>query len=644
MSNRRARLHTSGACTGLGFGLLAWVVLPVVLSAGARAADHLGPIDVVASSDGQRLFVAHLDARQVTVVDLKARKVMRSVDLPAPPTALALSPDGAMLYVACAAPKSTICVIETATGKVSATLPAGHTASALAVTPDGQRLYVCNRFDNEVVVIDLADEREVAGVPTTREPIAAAITPDGETVFVANHLPLDRSDSYDVAAVITVIDTETNQSSTVRLLNGSTGLRDICVSPDGKYVYVTHQVSRYQMPTTQLERGWMNTNALSIIDVAEHKLVNTVLLDNVDLGAANPWGVATTADGALICVAHAGSQELSIVDSAGMMEKLAALPEKLEDALDPQGLYSSTIKADVPNDLAFLVDLRRRVWLHGGGPYDEVDFDNPQARGARAVAVVGNTAYVACYFTDNLAVVDLDPAVARPVDWIPLGPKPQMTIQRKGEMLFHDALLCFQHWQSCSSCHPDARVDALNWDLLNDGLGNPKNARSMLLAHRTPPAMSLGVRATAEVAVRAGITHIQFAVRPEEEAVAIDEYLQALNPVPSPHLVDGRLSEAAERGRKLFFDEGIGCGECHPEPLYTDLRIHDVGSRGQYDRADAFDTPTLIECWRTAPYMHDGHWLTIKELLTTGKHGQNDHVKRLSDEQLDDLVEFVLSL
>jgi len=645
MSDNRAMWGTNRMGTHVGRALLTGLVLLALLPAVAPAADYLGPVDVVASSDGQQLFVANHDARQVAVVDLKGRKVVRTIDVPAPPTSLALSPDGAKLYVACAAPKSTICVIETAAGKVGATWAAGHTASGLAVTPDGGRLYVCNRFDNEIGVVDTTNGSVAATVAATREPIAAAITPDGKTVFVANHLPLDRSDSYDVAAVITVIDTASNQSATIRLPNGSTGLRDICISPDGKYVYVTHQLSRYQMPTTQLERGWMNTNSLSIIDAAQRKLVNTVLLDNVDLGAANPWGVTTTADGTRICVAHAGTQELSVIDSAGMMEKLAALPEKLENALDQQGLYSSTIKADVPNDLAFLVDLRRRIWLHRGGPYDEVNFDDPRARGARAVAVVGNTAYVTCYFTDNLAVVNLDPEVARPVeDWIALGPKPQMDIRRKGEMLFHDAHLCFQHWQSCSSCHPDARVDGLNWDLLNDGLGNPKNARSMLLAHRTPPCMSRGVRATAEDAVRAGITHIQFAVRPEEDAAAIDQYLKSLQPVPSPHLVDGKLSEAAQRGKKLFQDEEVGCAKCHPAPLYTDLHLHDVGSRGQYDRSDMFDTSTLIECWRTAPYMHDGHWLSIKELLTKGKHGHNEHVERLTDEQLDDLIEFVLSL
>ena len=59
-----------------------------------------------------------------------------------------------------------------------------------------------------------------------------------------------------------------------------------------------------------------------------------------------------------------------------------------------------------------------------------------------------------------------------------LGTVREPSLERKGEMLFNDAQLCFQGWQSCASCHPaDARADGLNWDLLNDGIGNPKNVK-----------------------------------------------------------------------------------------------------------------------------------------------------------------------
>jgi len=178
---------------------------------------------------------------------------------------------------------------------------------------------------------------------------------------------------------------------------------------------------------------------------------------------------------------------------------------------------------------------------------------------------------------------------------------------------------------------------------MNDGLGNPKNTRSMLLAHKTPPAMSLAVRDNAEVAVRAGIKHIQFAVRPEADGVAIDEYLKSLKPVPSPYLKKGALSPAAKRGQKVF--EKVGCTSCHPAPLYTNMKKYNIGTGRDREKDEEFDTPTLIELWRTAPYLHDGRAATMKEVLK--KHNPNDkHGKTsgLTGAETRDLATFILSL
>jgi cytochrome c peroxidase len=239
-------------------------------------------------------------------------------------------------------------------------------------------------------------------------------------------------------------------------------------------------------------------------------------------------------------------------------------------------------------------------------------------------------------------VVDVDPDVRHRPRSIALGPEQPLTEERKGERYFNDADFCFQHWQSCGSCHPDARVDGLNWDLLNDGIGNPKNTKNMLLAHKTPPAMVSGVRGTAEDAVRAGIRHIQFAVRPDEDAAAIDAYLKSLEPTPSPHLVDGKLSPAAARGELVF--EKAGCLKCHPAPLFTDLQQHDVGTGRNLDKDRQFDTPSLVEAWRTAPYLYDGRAVTMKEVLTTfNEDDQHGTTSKLSEQELADLIEFVLS-
>jgi cytochrome c peroxidase len=282
--------------------------------------------------------------------------------------------------------------------------------------------------------------------------------------------------------------------------------------------------------------------------------------------------------------------------------------------------------------LPFLTGARERVKLPEGN------------LGPRALTIIGRKVYVANYFSDTLNVINLD-APQSGVESISVGPKREMDVVRKGELYFHDATICFQGWQSCSSCHPgDARVDGFNWDLLNDGIGNPKNTKSLLLAHKTPPVMSLGVRGTAETAVRAGIKFILFTNQPEEVLSAIDEYLKSLKPVPSPYLVNGKLSDAAKRGKQLF--SNTGCADCHVPGLYTDLRPHDVGTRASYDRpADKFYTPTLIEIWRTAPYLHDGSAATMRDVVTTrNPHNEHGETSGLSSQEIDDLCTYVLSL
>ena len=57
-----------------------------------------------------------------------------------------------------------------------------------------------------------------------------------------------------------------------------------------------------------------------------------------------------------------------------------------------------------------------------------------------------------------------------------------------------------------------------------------------------------------------------------------------------------------------------------------------------------FDVPGWRELWRTAPYLHDGRATSVKEIFTRHdpetRHGRHEV---LSEQQLDDLVQFVLS-
>jgi DNA-binding beta-propeller fold protein YncE len=602
------------------------VVLSLALSGGnaakSAANDPLSPLAAVVSPDGKTLYVAEATGCQVAVVDRTSGDVTKTFSCEKPLTGVAISADGKLLAATAQSPSGEIYLIETGTGKTR-TIQAGHTPSAPVFSPDGETLYVCNRFDNEVAFISVADGKTTKTVAVPREPVAMDIAPDGKKLVVANLLPSGAADKPYVAATAGIIDTGSGKVTPVYLPNGSMSLRGVAVSPDGKNAYVTHILGRYQLPTTQLDRGWMNTNALTVIDLSTDKIVNTVLLDDIDRGAANPWGVAVTADGKTIGVACSGTHEVILLDRE-------SLHQKLQDAAAGKQVTQATKSAeDVPNDLAFCVDFKRRIKLSGNGPRGLVSADGK---------------FYACeYFTDTVSVVDpaKEPAA---IGQMAMGPAPTESQARVGERLFNDAIMCFQHWQSCATCHPNVRTDGLNWDLLNDGIGNPKQTKSLLLSHETPPAMITGIRADAETAVRAGMTYIQFVVRPEEDAAAMDAYLKSLKPVPSPYLVDGKLSEAAKRGEKIF--EKAGCSSCHPAPLYTDLAKHDVGTGIGREQGVAFDTPTLIEIWRTAPYLYDGRSTTMLQALTDDNPKLKMHgdVSGLTKEQIADLVEFVLSL
>ncbi|MFC1490830.1 YVTN family beta-propeller repeat-containing protein, partial [Candidatus Latescibacterota bacterium] len=165
----------------------------------------------------------------------------------------------------------------------------------------------------------------------------------------------------------------------------------------------------------------------------------------------------------------------------------------------------------------------------------------------------------------------------------------------------------------------------------------------LLLSHKTPPSMITGIRDGAETAVRAGIQHILFAEILENDALEIDAYLKSMKKVPSPHLVNGKLNKEAKRGRRIFIR--AGCAECHPAPHYTDLKKYNVGTGAGAEKNIKFDTPTLIEMWRTAPYLYDGRALSLYEVLRT--YNQNDShgiTIKLNQSEISDLNEFILSL
>ncbi|MBT5549918.1 MAG: c-type cytochrome [Nitrospina sp.] len=128
---------------------------------------------------------------------------------------------------------------------------------------------------------------------------------------------------------------------------------------------------------------------------------------------------------------------------------------------------------------------------------------------------------------------------------------------------------------------------------------------------------------------------------------------------------EGAISESAKRGKKLFFGKAR-CNLCHFGTNFSDEKFHNIGigwggetvDIGRYhvthDQKDigAFKTPTLREISRTAPYMHDGRFATLADVVEHYNGGgvknpfQDNQVipLNLTDSEKQDLVAMLRTL
>lgn len=128
---------------------------------------------------------------------------------------------------------------------------------------------------------------------------------------------------------------------------------------------------------------------------------------------------------------------------------------------------------------------------------------------------------------------------------------------------------------------------------------------------------------------------------------------------------DKALSESAKRGLDLFRGKAR-CTRCHSGFNFTDEKFHNLGigwdtntvDLGRYmvtknpEDIGAFKTPTLREIARTAPYMHDGRFKTLEDVVKFYNQGgvKNPHQDNtiipleLTDQEQLDVVALLKSL
>ena len=579
------------------------------------------PCELAYSPDGALLAVADRTAQALVIINPATAQVTQTIPLAGEPREVAWRATNSVFVSENLS--GTVAELNPLTGSTIRRWSVGSKPAGLAVVPGKQLLLVTDRGLNKLFLLDLVTGKVRSEVSVVCEPVYVTVTPDEKVAVVANHLPYGDARSPDHAAALSFVNLDTmTDVDHLALPPGATTVQHLAVSPDGRWAYVLHVLGHSFLPTTQLSRGWVITSAMTIIDLQSRQIYSTIVFDQNTDGAADPWGLALTQDGRTLWATFAGVHEVGKLDLGGVQALLAANPSlRTNMSYDLTTLYNS--------------NLLQRIAVPGDG--------------TRGLALAPNQAQlaVAAYFAGQVFLLTTNGQATAQID---LGAQPAADSPRRGERLYCDANGCYQRWLSCNSCHPGARADGMNWDLMNDGFGNAKNTKSHLYAPQTPPSMWSGIRGNAMIGIQSGYKFIEFQAHPQSDYDDIYAFMSALTPEPSPFWVNGKLTPDAVQGKAIFESAQTRCLECHlANYYYAGTNKYIVGTQHPADYT-ANDTggyipPPLYELWRTAPYLHDGSAPSLRDVLTTFNVGdQHGNTSQLTANQIDQLAAYLLQL
>ncbi len=279
----------------------------------------------------------------------------------------------------------------------------------------------------------------------------------------------------------------------------------------------------------------------------------------------------------------------------------------------------------------------------------------------------------------------------------PADNQPTATRIELGKKLFFDPRLSGSNWISCATCHNPA----LGW---SDGLPTAIGDGMKVLERNTPTILNTAynrfqfwdgrARTLEEQAIKPIIAEVEMnqdmdelieelkaipgyvalfeAAYPGEGitadtiAKAIASFERTIVSTESPFDrwqkgEENAVSDAVKRGFELFQGKAR-CVVCHQGFNFTDDGFHNVGLKGDKDPGryklvkvkvlkHAFKTPTLRDVELTWPYMHDGRYQTLEEVVEHYNRGGDTKVVDpnirplgLSKQEVADLVAFLKSL
>ncbi len=155
-------------------GGLAMIDLTASDASPVRIATGSGPHDIAVDSEGRLAFVSNAGADTVSVIDLVAKRIARTVPTGHRPTVLAYSPLAQRAYVA--AEDGSVTTIGVSPSARTVTIAGPRGITALRFAPGDRFLLAASPEAGQVVVLDTATDRIVQRIEIAGQPDAIGLS------------------------------------------------------------------------------------------------------------------------------------------------------------------------------------------------------------------------------------------------------------------------------------------------------------------------------------------------------------------------------------------------------------------------------------------------------------------------------------
>lgn len=593
--------------------------------------DYYSPLNLAASKDGRLLYIVAQDGDALLVADIEKDQVIKKIPVGKKPHTVILDNENRFGYVSNQW-SDNVMVIDLVEMKITDTIATGNGPAGLSLSADGKTLYAVNSYSSDLSVIDLSEKTEYKRLTMGNNPTGTRLSPDGKNLLVTSRRAVIRAYGEPLVSELTVVDDSLKRVKEYVEMESAYLMENLAFTPSGDLAVVTLVRPKNMVPSIQVERGFMMTFGIGIIEQKEDGRIIQLLTDEPNAYYPDPFDIEITPDGKRAFISNSGVNFITVVDIDSVRNLIAgSSPEMLKVWPDNLGVSSRYVVKRIPTGA------------------------NPKGL---ALSPDGRNLYVAEHLEDRITVINTEDL--EPVKTISLGGSGKISVARQGRRLLNNAGHTFQAQFACYTCHPDEHEDGLVYNMASKDMGrNLTNTQSLRDISDTPPFKWNGKNQT--VFKQDGMRFSTVLTRSEafsyKNLDAITAYIMTGILYP-PNLLfnpDGELTEAQERGKIVFertkdnlgnvIPENNRCITCHPAPYYTNLKQVDVKTLALSDDSILFDTPHLNNIYASPPYLHDGRAKTLEEIWTLyGKEDKHGLVNDMTKNQLNDLIEYLKSL